>query len=111
MLHSDTSELGSTCVEVNAVEPDVLAAIGEGAEVDELLQSVLRVRVIEPGKPEDEDLPDVSGRLRFCKVEFDSFHIFHLNLVSTIVRASTPGRSVALSSQKWRLLSSLSRER
>jgi len=62
VLHSEALQPESRCIDIENVEPDLLAALGDCAQVDQLLQSILRVRVVEPGAPEDDYLPDVSGR-------------------------------------------------
>jgi len=62
MLHSDTPPLGSGCVYVNNADLDLVAALGGCAQIGHLLPSILRVRVVAPGAPEGEDLPDVFGR-------------------------------------------------
>ena len=58
----DTGQGGAACVGVHNLDPDLLALIGEHPQTDHLLQSVLRVRVIEADRRGGEDLPDVLGR-------------------------------------------------
>jgi hypothetical protein len=62
MLHSDTRQLGARCVDVENIDPHLLAGLGGCEQVGQLLRSILRVRVAEAGGVEGEDLPDVFGR-------------------------------------------------
>jgi hypothetical protein len=62
MLHSDARQSGAGCVKVDNFDPNLLAALGGYAQARHLLQSMLHVRVVEPGASENEDLPDVFGR-------------------------------------------------
>ena len=62
MINSDPRQPGSECVSVRNLDPDVIASLGRRPEAGRLLQSIFRVRVIGPGAPADEDLPDVLGR-------------------------------------------------
>jgi len=71
-IHSDTSQPRAECVEVHNLDSDMFAAVDGSAQATHLLQSILRVRVVETGVPGCEDLPDVfghyrllAGRLRF----------------------------------------------
>jgi hypothetical protein len=62
MLNSDTRQLGTGCVDVKDIDPHALAALNGCEQVDHLLEAMLRVRVVEPGAPEGEDIPDIFGR-------------------------------------------------
>jgi hypothetical protein len=67
MLHSDKRQLVEGCVDVKDIDPHALATLNGCEQVGHLLPSILRVRVVEPGAPEGEDLPDVFGHYQFLQ--------------------------------------------
>jgi|HubBroStandDraft_6_1064221.scaffolds.fasta_scaffold431144_2 hypothetical protein len=61
-IDSDPRQPGSDCVSVHNLHPDLITSLGKHPEAGRLLQSILRVRVIDAGMPGGEDIPDVFGR-------------------------------------------------
>jgi hypothetical protein len=61
-IDRDPHHPGSECVCVRDLHPDLIASLRARPAADRLLQSTLRVRVVEEGVPEGEDIPDVFGR-------------------------------------------------
>jgi hypothetical protein len=61
-FYSDPTPFGSGYIGVHSLDPDLVVALGKCAQTGYLLKSMLRVRVIGPGTPPGEDLPDVFGR-------------------------------------------------
>jgi hypothetical protein len=62
IIGSDATQPGCPGVDVEELAPDWLAALGRHPRADDLLKSILRVRVAEVGSPVDEELPNVLGR-------------------------------------------------
>ena len=52
---------GSKCVVVRNVDPHLITCLGRQPQAGRLLPSILRVKVVGAGRPEDEDIPDVFG--------------------------------------------------
>jgi hypothetical protein len=67
MFDSDTRQPGSGCVCVQNLDPDRIAALSRRAQADQLLQSILRVKVVGAGVPGVEDIPDVFGRYQLMQ--------------------------------------------
>ena len=61
-IDSDPRQPGSESVSVHNLHPDLITSLGKHPEAGRLLQSILRVRVIDAGMPGGEDIPDVFGR-------------------------------------------------
>jgi hypothetical protein len=61
-IDSDPRQPGSDCVSVHNLHPDLITSLAKHPEAGRLLQSILRVRVIDAGMPGGEDIPDVFGR-------------------------------------------------
>lgn len=61
-IDSDPRQPGSDCVSVHNLHPYLITSLGKHPEAGRLLQSILRVRVIDAGMPGGEDIPDVFGR-------------------------------------------------
>jgi hypothetical protein len=61
-VDDDMQQIGTACVGVHNLDPDLLVFFGEHQRTGHLLQSVLRVSVIEPDMPDCDVLPDVLGR-------------------------------------------------
>lgn len=61
-IDSDPRQPGLECVSVHNLHPDLITSLGKHPEAGRLLQSILRVRVIDAGMPGGEDIPDVFGR-------------------------------------------------
>src|SRR5271166_5771279 len=62
MIDADPRQPGIGCVAVHNLDPDLTASLGIYCQAGRLLESLLRVSVVESGGPGDEDLPDVFGR-------------------------------------------------
>lgn len=61
-IHSDPRQPGSGCVTVRGLHPNLIPSLGRRQEVARLLSSIFRVRLVGPGTPGNDDLPDVLGR-------------------------------------------------
>jgi hypothetical protein len=64
IVDSCAFEPGRHWVDIRNLESGLLAAIAKHPDADDLLRSILRVRVVEVGSPVDEELPDVLGRFQ-----------------------------------------------
>jgi hypothetical protein len=64
MFDADPSDPGSASVAVRNLGSDLTASLGSRAQAGLLLQSLLRVRVVEARSAAGEELPDVYGRYR-----------------------------------------------
>jgi hypothetical protein len=62
MIDSDPRQPGSGCVSLHNLDPDLIASLSGHTQASHFLKSILQVRVVGPGAPGDEDLPDVFGR-------------------------------------------------
>src|SRR5271165_4311073 len=62
MIDADPRQPGIGCVAVHNLDPDLTASLSIYCQAGRLLESLLRVSVVESGGPGDEDLPDVFGR-------------------------------------------------
>jgi hypothetical protein len=63
LVDHDTGRVGSACVGVRNLDPNLVEFLDRHPQAGQLLQSILRVRVAGA----DEDLPDVLGRYRVLK--------------------------------------------
>jgi hypothetical protein len=63
-IDADQRQPESRCISVRNLHPDLVASLGRDPQVDRLLHSVLRVKVIGPEVIGPDDLPDVSGRFQ-----------------------------------------------
>jgi hypothetical protein len=61
MIESDPGRLGSRCVSIQNLPPDLLAFLRSGPQSGRLLQAMLRVRVVGDVGSGADDLPDIFG--------------------------------------------------
>jgi hypothetical protein len=66
---ADGRQARSGCVVVQNLDSDLIAVTGGCAQAGRLLESILRVRVVEGGAPGGENLPDVFGRYQVLQSE------------------------------------------
>jgi len=60
-VEHETQPRGAACIGVYNIDPDLVAALGKLQRIDHLLQSVLRVSVIDTAMRSGDELPDVLG--------------------------------------------------
>jgi hypothetical protein len=66
-VDDDMQQIGTACVGVHNLDPDLVEFLGERQRTGHLLQSVLRVGVIESDVPGCDELPDVLGRYQILE--------------------------------------------
>ena len=94
MFDSAPGQPASGSVLVYKLKPDLIGSLSRYTKANCLLQSILRVTVVETEAPIDDNLPGILGRYQVLEDGIRFTLHFHLNRDFHIEQASTLDRSV-----------------